>query len=235
MTLQLDDTKFKTVIDNPRKRGIPGFGAWLHLLMERGLAIERKELSLEGEWKDTIAPLESRPPMKIDKKGRDSEPSSIARFDGSKVTILCAGCATECKRWELSAITIGGLVQFKFETADGDTLTRGWRVQPVTKKGLGCKVCAGRYLSEVTKVAGENEATSKYATTLAEMTILKATILDQYGPTKKVALDRSRCIHGLPSYACTACRVGKPKRQATIATKLPSARIAFLNVFEKES
>ena len=237
MSSQFDEADFTHVDERDRKRGIPGFGAWLHLLMERGLAEGTgSKLDFEGKTEfKSITPLESRPSSKFNKKGRDSEPPSIARFDGEKVTILCAGCGVQCERWELSAITIGGLVQFKTETADGDTLIRDWRVQPVTKKGLGCKVCAGRYLNEMTKVAGENEATSAYSTALARLEILKASILDQHGPAKKVELDRSRCVHGLPSYACTACRVGEPKRQATIATKLPTARVAFLNVFEKES
>lgn len=225
--IELKVTKKKPI------RGIPMYGDWLKVLLARGVAkmvtaIDRdtRKPIIDGKTglpKKTIQPFDQH----------QEQPTLIG--DDHDTRILCIGCGLPARRMEMSKIRIGGLIQIpSVEQIAPNEIENGWKVQPTSKTGLGCRVCAAKMASLEQKMAQENADRRAYATLCAE----QASLLNQIEQLQKPKplLSAEKCKHGVQERFCAVC-VRDKGYKAPIAHTITSKadRVAFIDVFEDRS
>ena len=196
MTIERD-----IIIEKRPIKGIPMYGNWLRLLLTRHAAREcrNKDCGSKHHVDGHIIPF-------------DRHDIQATTEDG----IICIGCGNPTAFVELSKIRIGAVIQFPNETQiEPHLIEKGWKVQPVSKTGMGCRDCAGRMMRAEAEVGHLNHLRSIAATTKAREKVLI-----------KQPISNARCEkHNMPY--CAACNKFPP---SMVPTRLPSQLTAFINV-----
>ena len=213
--------------------GMPMYSHWLGILLERGLAHIETELDPRnpGSLRERIVP-----------NGREQEQAAVLT-DRQQVSIICIGCGIGCSKMNMNTIRIGGLIQMSYDEIVGDKeLVSRWRVQPVSKTGLGCPSCQVRYDEAVVQTARQNDERQTIAAIMAYRAELRRQITIAGAASRHaesiLEYDKSRCLHGLQMAFCSICL-----RQAKLGNrqagepliKSKSMLTAFIDVFTEVS
>ena len=201
--------------------GMPMYSHWLGILLERGLAHIETELDPRnpGSLRERIVP-----------NGREQEQAAVLT-DRQQVSIICIGCGIGCSKMNMNTIRIGGLIQMSYNEPIGDkeVLSR-WRVQPVSKTGLGCPSCQVRYDEAVVQTARQNDERQ----TIAAIMAYRAELSRSARPAAITATkqyDKSRCLHGLQMAFCAICTRRIAGVAGVAGQKTPSILTAFIDIF----
>lgn len=141
---------------------LPNYGAWLTFCLSRGLARKTgTRTTNRGVVVDTIEILSLR---------KDGTMQDCILGDDGQVVFSCICCGLRFQQLEMSQIVVGGIIQMPYEDQIGHLqLEQGVRPMPVQHKGLGCKLCADKFLNVMKEVASTNKARE-------EINLLKAKI-----------------------------------------------------------
>ena len=189
------------IIEKRPIKGIPLYGDWLRLLLVRKAAREchNSHCGSKHHTGGHIVPF-----------NRDDEQTV------EQDRMICLGCGMPAVFMELSKIKIGAVIQFPdLKQIEPHLIEKGWKVQPVSKSGMGCRECAGKMMRAESETGHLNYIRSIAATAKARDKVLV-----------KQTLSNARCDkHRLPY--CAVCNKFPP---SMVPTRLPSQLIAFIDV-----
>ena len=211
-------------------QGVPTFSDWLKVLLARGAAMEVRE-------KDTRAGSDTFGQFMLRIKPLDRHHEQACILEDGLVKIVCIGCGTPTPKMDMSKIRIGGLIQLAHEEVVSRTeVERKYRIQPVSKSGLGCEACQGLMATAQAEVDKVNAINAQIGTNLAQIARLEA-----LAQAVVLAGGADRCKHGLKEAYCAVCRRDKGLKAdqrsdrrsgGPSADKMPSKRTAFIDVFD---
>jgi hypothetical protein len=196
-------------------KGVPTYGDWLRFLLSVGAAYTYTDGTVDDEGN----PIERIRPY--DRYHVQESVLTPISETNARADIRCIGCGTAVQGLTMERIRIGGLVQFPQEEqiSHSEKLIR-YKVQPVSKLGMGCRACQARYDAVVAEEDRLNKLKSEINTLRGQIALA-----GQRHVTVKAA---GRCKHGMDSRFCAACGV----RYQQIKVPTVAERVPFLNVLE---
>lgn len=129
-------------------KGVPFYSDWLRYLLSVDAAHTYTDGEIDkmtGMLKQKIRPL-------------DRQQEQRCRLIDGEARVICLACGTPSVLMEMNKIRIGGLVQMKHEDETGPhEVTKRYKVQPLSRQGLGCRACQERYRQVSIEVERDNK------------------------------------------------------------------------------
>lgn len=206
-----------TIIHKGRpKDDVPFYADWLDLLLSR----EAARLERDASGVERIQPF-------------DRFKEQATHLIGGQVKVICIGCGKPTTFMEMAKIRIGGLVQFPTReqrppvAGQPDEFDVKYRVQPVSKTGLGCKACQARMAEATAMTDRDNSARAARATAQASIgdARQRAAGITFVGDIK------AKCLHGYARAFCAVCN----RRPSTMTKRggfmtMPTPRVPYIDV-----
>ena len=189
------------------RRGVPTYGDWLKVLLARRCAYIVREIDRRvgkpttGQMVDRIVPLD-----------KHQEQACDVGSDGT-VRIICIGCGEPTPKMGMQTIRIGGLVQLPQDETIRPHGIHGpveihtsYKMQPTSKRGLGCMACYSAYAAEAAIVDRENKERADIALAHMELEACRAAIQSRAIKQVKGVTDR---VPFLDVFAGTSVTLGE--------------------------
>src|SRR3990167_4053603 len=171
-------------VKSPR-RGVPMYSDWLRLLLSRKAAYVSTEVvcgqceRAEGRCECPVFDkMHSTHVPKIVPFTAEKEQAHFIASDGQAM-IYCLGCGEPTTFLDLgkgtNKIRIGGLIQLPHEEVVGEWEREvSYRIQPVSKSGLGCPKCMALFTDVESKTMDLNRKRREYDLSKAYLAVAHA-------------------------------------------------------------